>query len=79
MIDRLFQIGTGYLGWSAEQTMATPMPQILLALDAKIEWTQSTNPFESSKKPTSKDATKDPVEKLRAMYSAHGTRKVTRH
>jgi hypothetical protein len=79
MIDRLFAIGTGYLGWSAEQTMDTPMPQILLALDAKIEWTQSTNPFGGGKPKADKGQPQKPAQKLRAMYSAYGTRKVTRH
>lgn len=77
MIDRLFLIGTGYLGWTAEQTLSTPMPQILIALDGKIEWAQSTNPFGSSNK--AKEPPKDPAKKLKAMYKAYGTRKVTRH
>jgi hypothetical protein len=78
MVDRLFLIGTGFLGWSAEQTMHTPMPQILLALDGKIEWTQSTNPWGASKDRQVKKA-ENPADKLRAMYHAKGTRKVTRH
>ncbi len=33
----LYRYGTGWLGWSHEQTMATPMPLILEAQAGRIE------------------------------------------
>jgi len=37
------------LGWSPELAWATPIPELFLAMDAKIEWAQMTNPFGSGK------------------------------
>jgi hypothetical protein len=38
-------VATGWLGWSPELAWRTPMPELFLAMDAKLEWTQMTNPF----------------------------------
>ncbi|MNN98114.1 hypothetical protein D3C81_2174210 [compost metagenome] len=42
-------MATGWLGWSPDLVWAIPMPELFLAMDAKIEWTQMTNPFGSGK------------------------------
>jgi hypothetical protein len=42
--------GTGWLGWSADQTLDTPMPQLFLALKGKIDYVEKTNPFGASEK-----------------------------
>jgi len=41
----VFKFGTGWLGWSPEQTLDTPMPQLFLALEGKIDFLKKTNPF----------------------------------
>lgn len=37
--------GTGWLGWSPDQTLDTPMPQLFLALKGKVDFLKKTNPF----------------------------------
>ena len=41
----MFRLGTGWLGWTPEQTYDTPMPQLFLALDGRIDFLKKTNPF----------------------------------
>jgi hypothetical protein len=41
----LFGIATGCLGWPPSEAWATPVPEILMAWDAKVEFLRSTNPF----------------------------------
>lgn len=48
-VDRLYAIATGWLGWSPEAAWRTPMPELFLAMDARIEWAQMTNPFGNGK------------------------------
>jgi hypothetical protein len=48
-VDRLYAVATGWLGWSPELAWRTPMPELFLAMDAKIEWAQMTNPFGGGK------------------------------
>jgi hypothetical protein len=62
----MFQFATGYLGYTPEVAMHTPMPQILLALDGRIEWLRKTNGVEDEKPA-------NPAEKLKAMMAAKGT------
>lgn len=38
-VDYLFGVATGWLGWPPETAWRTPVPQIMLALDARIDWT----------------------------------------
>ena len=42
-------MATGWLGWSPDLAWSTPMPELFLAMDAKIEWAQMTNPFGGGK------------------------------
>jgi hypothetical protein len=46
-VDRLYSIATGWLGWSPEIAWGTPLPELFMAIDARIEWAQMTNPFGS--------------------------------
>ncbi|MFV3286879.1 hypothetical protein ACNFCI_22960 [Pseudomonas sp. NY15356] len=38
-VDYLFGVATGWLGWPPETAWRTPIPQIMLALDARLDWT----------------------------------------
>lgn len=38
-VDYLFGVATGWLGWPPDTAWHTPIPQLMLALDARIEWT----------------------------------------
>lgn len=43
------------MGWSPEVTWSTPIPQIVLAVEGKMDFTQKTNPFGAPpRKPTKK-------------------------
>lgn len=48
-VDRLFSIATGWLGWSPDTAWRTPLPELFMAMDARIEWAQMTNPFGAGK------------------------------
>ncbi|NMX70332.1 hypothetical protein HBO15_23520 [Pseudomonas sp. WS 5111] len=45
-------MATGWLGWPPDLAWRTPMPELFLAMDAKIEWAQMTNPFGTGKTKT---------------------------
>ncbi|AGN81540.1 hypothetical protein N5K35_31325 [Pseudomonas sp. GD03651] len=38
-VDYLFGVATGWLGWPPDTAWHTPIPQIMLALDACLDWT----------------------------------------
>lgn len=42
-------MATGWLGWPPDLAWSTPMPELFLATDAKVEWAEMTNPFGSGK------------------------------
>lgn len=72
-VDYVFGMATGWLGWTPEVAWTTPVPQIYLAIDAKVDWTMQTNPFGSSKTKKEKadvasklDAAFDRIDKNRA-------------
>lgn len=44
-VDLLYRIATGWLGWSPRDAWHTPIPEILLAKEGRIEWLKATNPF----------------------------------
>lgn len=48
-VDYIFGMATGWLGWTPEVAWGTPVPQIYLAVEAKVDWTMQTNPFGSGK------------------------------
>jgi len=37
-VDYLFGVATGWLGWPPDTAWRTPIPQLMLALDARIDW-----------------------------------------
>lgn len=42
-------MATGLLGWSPKVAWRTPIPELLIAMDAKIEWQMAFSPFGSGK------------------------------
>ncbi|MCE5976639.1 hypothetical protein LVS58_19255 [Pseudomonas sp. JR33AA] len=48
-VDRLYSIATGWLGWQPDVAWRTPLPELFMALDARLEWSQMTNPFGKGK------------------------------
>jgi len=42
-------VATGWLGWPPDTALSTPTPQIMLALEGKIDFACQTNPFGPSK------------------------------
>lgn len=48
-VDRLFSIATGWLGWSPDTAWRTPLPELFMAMDARLEWVQMTSPFGKGK------------------------------
>lgn len=45
MVDELFNIATGWLGWSPSEAWNTPVIEIVMAWDAKRQFLIDTNPF----------------------------------
>lgn len=43
-------MATGWLGWPPDVAWRTPVPEIIVALDARVEWVNMTNPFGSGDK-----------------------------
>ncbi|RMM85955.1 Prophage PssSM-03, Orf18 [Pseudomonas coronafaciens pv. coronafaciens] len=41
-------MATGWLGWSPQVAWHTSLPELFLAMDAKIEWARMTSPFPSN-------------------------------
>jgi hypothetical protein len=67
-------VATGWLGWSPEVAWHTPIPQIVLAMDYRIDWAQKTNPFGSKKKPA-KSSPKMTPEQVKQVFGAIGVKK----
>jgi len=38
------------LGWAPNVAWVTPLPELFMAMDARLEWVQMTNPFGGGKK-----------------------------
>lgn len=45
MVDELFNIATGWLGWSPSEAWNTPVVEIVMAWDSKRQFLIDTNPF----------------------------------
>ncbi|MCG6541750.1 hypothetical protein MCB86_16880 [Pseudomonas sp. KSR10] len=49
-------MATGWLGWPPDVAWRTPIPELFMAMDGRIEWAKMTNPFgrpqEEKPKPT---------------------------
>jgi hypothetical protein len=69
----LFRLATGWLGWSPDQALNTPVPQIEMALDGRVEWVRKTNPFGAPEKPVEEPKV-SVGERLRKAFSTLGTK-----
>lgn len=45
MVDELFNIATGWLGWPPSEAWDTPVVEIVMAWDSKRQFLIDTNPF----------------------------------
>jgi len=43
-------LATGWLGWPPAVAWSTPIPELLMSYEAKIEFIRATNPFGSGEK-----------------------------
>lgn len=50
-MDEVFCLATGSLQWSPRDAWETPVPQILMAWEARMEFLRATNPFGKADKP----------------------------
>lgn len=67
----MFQIATGYLGWTPDVALNTPICQIELALQGRVEWVKKTNPFGSGE--TKPKPQGDVGEQLKKAFRCRGT------
>ncbi|UUC17533.1 hypothetical protein NOV18_20015 [Pseudomonas asiatica] len=66
----MFSVAVGWLGWSPQVAWTTPLPELFLAMDARVEWARMTHPFGGSGKV--QDKPEKPLgvaDKLRAALS----------
>lgn len=63
--DHLFGVATGWLGWSPRQALRTPIPQIIVALKARVEWI-ALSQGKSTDSPA--DRIKSQLKKLAALH-----------
>lgn len=77
MVDEVFGLATGYLGWSPHDAWHTPVPQILLALDYRVDWARKTNPFGGSEPEPKQPRTPATPAQIKAAFEAYGTVKVS--
>ncbi|XBG33760.1 hypothetical protein ABH853_02270 [Pseudomonas sp. 13.2] len=70
-VDRLYSIATGWLGWQPDVAWRTPLPELFMALDARLEWSQMTNPFGKGKAQgrKQKPSASTVAEKLRQAFT----------
>ncbi|WP_258197734.1 hypothetical protein [Pseudomonas lurida] len=63
------------MGWPPELAWSTPIPELFLAMDAKIEWAQMTNPFGTgkTKAKTEKPTASTVADKLRHALTGRQT------
>ncbi|MBC3484687.1 hypothetical protein HU750_03305 [Pseudomonas sp. SWRI50] len=48
-------MATGWLGWAPDVAWVTPLPELFMAMDARLEWVKMTNPFGASGAQTPKE------------------------
>ncbi|MCY1409481.1 hypothetical protein D9M71_248320 [compost metagenome] len=66
-VDYLFGVATGWLGWPPETAWRTPIPQILLALEARLDWMSPSQPVaQVQEKP------RGVAEKIKKLFEARG-------
>jgi hypothetical protein len=65
-------VATGWLGWMPEVAWRTPIPELLLAMDARVEWTRMTHPFGGGTAEPEKPKASNVAAKLRAVLTGRG-------
>ncbi|GFM89324.1 hypothetical protein PSCICO_47230 [Pseudomonas cichorii] len=65
-------MATGWLGWSPDVAWHTPLPELFLAMDAKIEWARITNPFSQPVQTQAKPKPATVAQKLRMALTGRG-------
>lgn len=74
-MDELFCIATGSLYWSPRDAWETPVPQIIMAWEARVEFLRATNPHGQSEKPVGPPANETPDEKRQRIKDQMRSRK----
>lgn len=75
MVDELIGVATGWLGWSPHDAWHTPIPQIILAMDYRIDWAKQTNPFGGGKSKSGSKPQKMSPEQIKSVFGAIGVKK----
>ena len=68
----MFSVAVGWLGWSPQVAWTTPLPELFLAMDARVEWARITHPFATGGKGGAQPAKPKPsavADKLRAALT----------
>ncbi|MCY1371460.1 hypothetical protein D9M69_586030 [compost metagenome] len=65
-VDYLFGVATGWLGWPPDTAWRTPIPQLLLALEARLDW---MNPSQKASQPPEKPPSV--AEKIKAVLGGN--------
>jgi len=68
-------VATGWLGWTPDYAWHTPIPQIMLALDYRIDWVKKTNPFGGGD--DSGKSHKQSPEQIKSVLRGQGAKKVS--
>lgn len=63
----MFQYATGWLGWSRNEALDAPFPDIQLALDGKVDFLAATTPGAKRQKRKPKDVT-ELKDRARAVF-----------
>jgi hypothetical protein len=66
-VDYLFGVATGWLGWPPETAWRTPIPQIMLALDARLDWA-GRGQVQPSGQPAAPRSPGSVADKLKAFF-----------
>lgn len=53
-VEHLYGVATGWLGWSPEVAWTTPMPEIYVAMKARVKWEQMRNGVDTDPQETLK-------------------------
>lgn len=51
----MYSVAVGWLGWPPDVAWNTPLPELFLAMDARVEWARMTHPFATGAKVEAKD------------------------
>ncbi|WP_338791100.1 hypothetical protein [Pseudomonas sp. AE27] len=67
----MYSVAVGWLGWAPDVAWSTPLPELFLAMDARVEWARMTNPFGSGKQQGAKEkpGASSVADKLRAALT----------